>query len=396
MGKLTVSNPALTSLCVRNLLSFGDRCTNIPLGRLNVLIGPNGSGKSNLIEVIGLLQSAPDDLARPIRDSGGISEWLWKGAGRIPTATVEVVANLFSLSKAISYRISFTRLKSQVEVTDERIEDAKEAPGKDRPYFYFGYERSRPLFNVKEGRRYLRREEIDPQKSVLSQRKDLTQYPEVTYLGQLFSSFRLYRNWQFGSDSDVRDLYGAERRNDFLEEDMSNLGLMLNRFRSDPRTKSELLRYLRMFYEEAEDIQTPIQGGLVDIRLEEKSKITISASRLSDGTLRWLALLTVLLHPSPPPLVCIEEPELGLHPDMIRPLAQLLGEASKRMQLIVTTHSDALVDEFTETPQDVIVCEKHSGSTEMRRLDREQLASWLERYTLGQLWHKGEIGGTRW
>jgi len=88
-----------------------------------------------------------------------------------------------------------------------------------------------------------------------------------------------------------------------------------------------------------------------------------SRLRLSDGTLRWLSLLTILLHPDPPPLVCIEEPELGLHPDMIQPLAKLLLSASERMQLIVTTHSDGLVDELSGNPSAVIVCEKRNASS---------------------------------
>jgi len=388
--------PAIKSLRIQNLLSFSERGAKIELRALNVLIGPNGSGKSNLVEVLGLLQSAPRDLAEPIRNSGGISDWLWKGSAATPTAEIEALANIPELKKPIRYKLSFTRLKSQIDITDERIENESPLPGETQPYFYFGYDHGRPMLNVKAGPRHLRREEVDPQKSVLSQRKDLDQYPELTRLGQLFDSFKLYRNWQFGVESDVRDLYGAELRNDFLEEDVKNLGLMLNKLHADPRVKSELLRYLTMFNEDAIDIVTLVQSGLIDIRLEEKNRITVSASRLSDGTLRWLALLTILLNPSPPPLVCIEEPELGLHPDVIRPLAKLLVESSQRMQLVVTTHSDVLVDELTETPEAVIVCEKEGGSTTLKRLKDEELSDWLREYTLGELWHKGQIGGTRW
>jgi predicted ATPase len=205
-------------------------------------------------------------------------------------------------------------------------------------------------------------------------------------LGRFFGSFRLYRNWDFGPDSVVRDLYGAGQRNDFLEEDVSNLGLMLNKLRADTAAKTELLRHLKMFYSGAEDILTPIQGGLIDLRIEEENGTTIPASRLSDGTLRWLSLLTILLHPEPPPLVCIEEPELGLHPDMIQPLAKLLLKASERMQLIVTTHSDDLIDELSDTPEAVIICEKNSAGSQFRRLNADQLSDWLKRYRLGQLW----------
>jgi len=118
--------------------------------------------------------------------------------------------------------------------------------------------------------------------------------------------------------------------------------------------------------------------------------------RDSPTGLRWLSLLTILLNPKPPPLVCIEEPELGLHPDMIQPLAKLLLSASERMQLIVNTHSDDLVDELSGDPSAVIVCEKNSGSSTLTRLDAAHLSDWLERYQLGQLWRTGEIGENRW
>src|SRR4030042_5600050 len=95
----------------------------------------------------------------------------------------------------------------------------------------------------------------------------------------------------------------------------------------------------------------------------------IPATRLSDGTLRYLCLLSILCHPNPPPLVCIEEPELGLHPDVLPNLALLMLSASERCQLIVTTHSDILVDALTEIPESVIVCEKQGGSTRMQRLN---------------------------
>jgi predicted ATPase len=109
-----------------------------------------------------------------------------------------------------------------------------------------------------------------------------------------------------------------------------------------------------------------------------------------------LCLLAILCHPSPPPLVCIEEPELGLHPDILPTIARLLQKASEKTQLVVTTHSDILVDALTETPESVVVCEKHEGQTVMQRLEADKLAKWLEKYRLGELWIDGELGGKRW
>ena len=388
----------LKSLQVQNLLSFGESSPEIPLGDLNVLIGPNGSGKSNLIEVIGILRGTRKDFASEIGDSGGVSELLWKGKSKSKTVTaaITVKADPIGVKKSLKYVLSFTRSGAQLKIVNERIENEKPDEGYENPYLYFDFNKGKPVLNVAGKSRSLKHEEMNLQQSILSQRQDPDQYPEVTYLGRFFGSFRLYRNWDFGPDSGVRDLYGAGQKNDFLDEDISNLGLMLNMLRAEPRAKSDLLEHLQMFYAGAEDILTPIQGGLVDLRIEEANGITIPASRLSDGTLRWLSLLTILLHPDPPPLVCIEEPELGLHPDMIPPLAKLLLSASQRMQLIVTTHSTDLIDALSDNPSSVLVCEKNAGSTTIRRLDAEQLTDWLTRYKLGQLWRTGELGGNRW
>ena len=89
----------------------------------------------------------------------------------------------------------------------------------------------------------------------------------------------------------------------------------------------------------------------------------------------------------------IEEPELGLHPDVLPGLADLLVDASSRTQLLVTTQSDILVDALTTTPESVVICEMTGGSTVLRRLSQEELRPWLERYRLGELWTRGEIGG---
>jgi predicted ATPase len=129
---------------------------------------------------------------------------------------------------------------------------------------------------------------------------------------------------------------------------------------------------------------------------EEGLKSRTPAERLSDGTLRWLNLLIVLLDPTPPPVICIEEPELGLHPDMIPTLSDLLRDASTRTQLILTTHSRTLVECFSDDPESVCVCEKFQGATEIKRLEADYLKVWLEKYSLGQLWSSGEIGGNRW
>jgi predicted ATPase len=385
------------SLTVRNLLSFGDQPTSIALQNLNVLIGPNGSGKSNLIEVLGLLQSAPKELAPAISNGGPIEEWLWKGTKGFPTASIETVVSPPSGTMALRYRLAFARESFRFQITDERIENEHAFPGKEQPYFYFAHVNGRHMLNYKGEERGLRQEEINPQISILAQRKDPEHYPEITYLGNLFTKFRLYRDWEFGSLAAVREPCDASLPNEYLEEDGGNLGVVLDRLLALPPVKRELLSYLQTFYQDAVDLRTSRPAGRVETRLEEKYLNTaIPLTRMSDGTIRWLELLCILLNPDPPPLVCIEEPELGLHPDMVHELGKLLLLAAERMQLVVTTHSDSLIEEFSETPEVVVVCEKEHGASTFRRLDAERLEAWLHEYSLGALWTRGQLGGTRW
>jgi predicted ATPase len=160
---------------------------------------------------------------------------------------------------------------------------------------------------------------------------------------------------------------------------------------------SQITKKMQEFYALVEDITTKISGGTVQIFLHERGlRQPIPATRLSDGTLRYLCLLSILLDPTPPPLICLEEPELGLHPDILPTLANLLIEASQRTQLIVTTHSDVLISAFSEVPEAVLVCERDETGSHLNRVNPNNVKSLLEEYTLGELWRMGELGGNRW
>ncbi len=160
--------------------------------------------------------------------------------------------------------------------------------------------------------------------------------------------------------------------------------------------RDELVGYLRRFYEPARYISTKVQGGTLQLFIEEEGGRLTPATRLSDGTLRYLCLLAILCHPNPPPVIGIEEPELGLHPDILPTIAELLKNASERTQLIVTTHSDALISALSDVPESVLVCERMPNGTVMERLEPRKLSSWLDEYRLGEIWRMGELGGNRW
>lgn len=384
----------LKEITLRNLLSFGPETESLPLKSLNVLIGSNGSGKSNLIEAISLLRAASTHLAAPVRDSGGIRDWLWKGDSNA-LASLDVVIGYPKSNIPIRHKIVFSESMQKFELIDECIENEKPVAQEKAPFFFYRYNDGYPYLSVKGGKRELQHEEVEPDQSILSQRKDPEQYPEITYLGKQYGRIRIYREWEFGRYTAPRKPQKADQPNDQLLENYENLGVVLNRLRGDYKVKTKILENLKQLYAGIEDYDVSIEGGTVQVFFHENG-FKIPATRLSDGTLRYLCLLAILCNPEPPPVVCIEEPELGLHPDIIPSLARLLKDAATRTQLFVTTHSDIFVDEFTEDPESVIVCEKTDGRTETKRLENKELEDWLLKYRLGQLWMQGEIGGTRW
>jgi predicted ATPase len=397
-------NRLIREITLRNILSYGPQSDPIPLHSLNLLIGPNGSGKSNLIEAIALLRAAPGDLGNVVRRGGGVGEWIWKGSPK-DKGTIDALINNPLGVQPIRHVLSFQPEKQTFRLVDERIENESPAIGQidwDKrrmrstadPFFY-RYQNGHPILSVAGQDKILARESVEPDLSILAQRRDPETYPVLSYLAGAYEKIRVYREWSFGRNSIFREPQKADMRNDRLEEDFSNLGLFINRLRRNPKAKNALITALRDLYDDFNDFDVSIEGGTVQVFFTE-GDFTIPATRLSDGTLRYLCLLAILCDPDPPFLICIEEPELGLHPDILPKVADLLVDASARTQLIVTTHSDILVDAMTERPESVLVCEKHMGQTEMRRLDGEKLAAWLEEYRLGELWTRGELGGTRW
>jgi predicted ATPase len=339
------------------------------------------------------------DIGAVVRKGGGASEWIWKGKRDSP-ATIEIVVSNPKGKQPLVHLLSFYSENGRFHLNDERVEN-EYGYDKQRPYFFYHFEGGHPIVNTKGGqRRQLARETIDPTLSILSQRRDPERYPVISYLADAYGCIRIYREWSFGRNTVFREPQKADMRNDRLEEDFSNLGLFLNRIsRQHPKAKKEILEGLGELYENLSDFNVSIEGGTVQVFLTEnirENEFTIPATRLSDGTLRYLCLLAILCDPDPPSLICIEEPELGLHPDILPKLADYLVAASKRTQLIVTTHSDILIDAMTERPEVVLVCDKHNGCTEIRRLKQDDLKDWLEKYRLGELWIKGNIGGTRW
>ncbi len=386
-------------LAPKNFLSFGPDNAGIELKALNIFIGPNGSGKSNLIEAISFMRAAPKEFAEVTRRGGGVVEWIWKG-GVTKVAAVECVITNPRREVPLRHVVAFRAEAQRFSLADERVEDAEGTSGDVPASYYQGYSKGEPtvsyLINEGSERRRAEAPIRHHDRSIIGQLLDPARFPELGLLAQCYDNVRIYREWAFGRNTIFREPQQADMRRHVLEEDFSNLGLFLNRLKTEfPAAKRAILKALQDLYQGISDFEVNTSGGTVQVFLHE-GDFAIPATRLSDGTLRYLCLLAILCDPEPPPLICIEEPELGLHPDILPGLADLLIAASQRTQIIVTTHSDILVDAMTDCPEAVVVCEKHEGKTEMTRLSAADLAVWLEKYRLGQLWIDGQLGGKRW
>lgn len=393
------SIPFIQRIELNNLLSFGPKGIELDLLPLNVLIGINGSGKSNFIEAIALMRAAPRDYREVVRRGGGVREWLWKGAPEETGHIAWVVTNPMG-SLPLRHELAFQAVGQNFGLVQESVQSSQHNDRQESPEVFYHYAQGQPTIRVQARSGVIYRNmdpsSLDLGRSILAQRRDPDSYPAFAGLASGYERIRIYREWTFGRNAIFRVPQSADLPNDVLEEDFSNLGLFLNRLKTrHPAAARAILEGLTDLYDGLMEFNVLIEGGTVQVFFTE-GEFVIPATRLSDGTLRYLCLLAILCDPNPPPLVCIEEPELGLHPDVLPKLADHLLEASRRTQLIVTTHSDVLVDAMSERPESVVVCEKHHGATSMTRLAADDLQVWLEKYRLGELWIRGELGGTRW
>ena len=411
------NHPFLKSIRPVNLLSFGPNTKKIELRPLNILIGPNGCGKSNLIEVVRLLSMLPEkEPWNVVLQTGGVDEWVWKGSSdHTPRSMIDariswdVPHNDRFAQEGLAYdfAIGLDKFQNSFRVSSESVCMAER---RDE------YHAMNSRFNRdgNQGELHLRttsaneppaRFDLISERSFLSQIASrslvesgiATYMPEILEIRDFFDGFEFHQDWEFGADMTARDPVPVGQSVDRLEENAYNLAQILAYYRDYNRSVfARIQELMKLFYEPFDALDVRLIGTHLQVAIQEIGGFSTPAYRLSDGTLRWLALLAVLLNPTPAPLTCIDEPELGLHPDIIPTLADLLRDASTRTQLILTTHSRALVECFSDDPESVCVCEKVDGATEIKRLEADRLRVWLEKYSLGQLWSSGEIGGNRW
>ncbi len=363
-------------------------------GALNVIIGPNASGKSNLLQLIDFLAaSAQGRLAKTVQRAGGILPLLWDGEGEDLVFNIECA--LTDSPSVTGYELRLTRLGAGGDfslfekMTDASFPGAESQKLFERVGSYATYYRPEKEegFPITEG--------YPLTETVVSYSKSYSREDNPpSGLNQALSSFSVYQDLQTHRDAPIRQP-AVTRMEKRVDADGQNLIPVLHTlYTGDREFKNEVNDAMRAAFgpDFEELVFPPASDQRIQLRIRWKSlRREQSAAELSDGTLRFLFLLAVLASPDPAPLIAIDEPETGLHPSMLPIIAEYAVQASKKAQVIFTTHSPALLDAFTETQPQTTVVQRHEGETVLRTLEGPALAEWLEHYTLGKLFESGEL-----
>lgn len=349
---------AIRTISIEGFRSIAE-LRDLEMRPLNVLIGANGSGKSNFLGALQLLRTAIRSASRTsdyVQRSGGANRLLHFGS---------------KTTRSVSFSIRFRDGLADFNVDMPYGADDQLFPS---------------IAATEPPSDFARNLEVQP-----------GMMPALEFLRSRLESWRLYHFHDAGSTSPMKTT-GDVHDNRHLRPDGANLAAFLYFLRKRHESSyAHIRRTIRLTAPFFDDFALePLALNEDKIRLEWRhadSDAYFDASSLSDGSLRFIALATLLLQPVSlrPSVVFLDEPELGLHPHAITLLASLLKQASVESQVIVATQSPILLDHFE--PEDVLVAERVNGATELRRQDAEALKVWLEDYSLGQLWEKNELGG---
>jgi predicted ATPase len=348
---------------------------DIELHNLNVLIGANGAGKSNLVSFFKMLnEMMAGRLQEYIGASGRAQSLLYFG----PKVTPQIEAQL--QFEADYGQDTYTLRLSR-------------APGDT-------------LFFAEETLSFLQAGRTSPQTVSLGSGHQETRIAESAAAGEktakvfldLLNHCRVYHFHDTSSTARVRQ-YGYTGDNRWLMPDAGNLAALLYRLRNENNGSAyqRIVKTIRLIAPFFDDFELDPSGpGKKEIILNwrgKKSDQVFGPRQLSDGTLRAICLITLLLQPEDelPALVIVDEPELGLHPYALNVIAALFSNASHHTQVLISTQSSTFLSNFE--PEDVIVADRDDVESQFTRPDPTQLAAWLEEYTLGEVWEKNVIGG---
>lgn len=351
--------------------------TPLELGPINVVIGANGSGKSNLVSFFKLMSELVEErLQEYVGRSGGADSVLHYGAKVTPGIAAELEIDTgggacsYAIELAYAATDSFTFAGESLDLRD--IESGKD--------LHWG-----SLFVPGQRESRLKREA----------EHDHTGVPQLIRDHLIHS--RIYHLHDTSTTARIRQA-GYIEANQGLYSDGGNLAAMLYLYQQTrPTVYRRIISTIRKIMPMFDDfVLGPQRLNPKNILLNWKNRgsdYLFGPHQLSDGSLRAMALIALFLQPAEdlPPLIVVDEPELGLHPLAIEIIAGLMRAASLETQVILTTQSTTLLDHFA--PEEIVVVDDEQGHSVFRRLETESLGDWLEDYSVGQLWEKNVIGG---
>lgn len=355
------------------------RLEDLELRDLNIIVGANGAGKSNFIQIFKMLIAMAHGRFQDfILKNGGADAFPFCGLKETPEIKI-----YFEFTSNSIYSAGSNFYRFNMSVTDaEQMVLSEERKYKDYAWRSYG---SASL------------------ESRLSEQKD-----EQSYHGQwngvgyfVYDAISKWMVYHFHDTSSSAPMRRSEIVEDFevLDENARNLAPFLLHLRHEyPKSYNDIVKAVKLVIPFFEDFRLDIikMGEAEKVKLTWKQKGTeypMQPYHLSDGSIRFICLATALLQPMPPTTIVIDEPELGLHPEAIQILAELIKSAAKKTQVVIATQSPLLLDQFSL--EDIIVAHRQDGTSTFEHLNEEDYVHWLKDYTIGELWTKNVIeGGT--
>lgn len=360
----------IKSLTIKGFLSIKN-LEEFPLNALNVLIGSNGAGKSNFIAYFKMLNELIESRLQYWTSVRGSPDRILS-FGIKNTNILESIVSfglydyIFQLEPAMDGSFIFTKENLKFKNSAAR----------------------NTIVNFRSGQKESKlKEQFDKE-------------GEKSFFASCYHSISNWKIYHFHDTGDkaLMKWPGAVHDNAYLRHDASNLAAYLYRLANEtPETYEKIRQTVQLaipFFDNFLLKPQTLNTGeeLINLQWQQQNNdYPFWPSQLSDGSLRFICLATALLQPEPPTTIIIDEPELGLHPYAIALLASMLRSASKKMQVIVSTQSVPLVNEFEI--EDLIVVEREKGASIFNRLKNKDYKDWLKEYTVGELWDKNILGG---
>lgn len=355
----------ITKLDIKGYKSIKNQ--EVKLSHINIIIGGNGVGKSNLISVFSLIRNLYEgNLRNYVIKKGGADSFLHFGK-RI---TKEIEVDIYFGNDGEDENRFIIKLG---ETQDNLFISSLDTAFYNGVWHLTRYESSKPeseFRNIKRGQAF--------------------------WVNDRLKDFDVYHFHDTGDSSPMKGFCNVND-NRYLKQNGSNISAFLYYLQlKKPKhffRIEKTIQSIAPFFERFD--LSPNRLNDTQIQLEWKEtgapESYFNAYHLSDGTLRFICLATLLMQPTPPKTIIIDEPELGLHPIAINKLAGLIRKASREVQVIISSQSVNLVDNFE--PEDILVADREDGQTVFKRLDTDKLKLWLEDYSLGEVWEKNIIGG---